>query len=90
MERELQTVAEIAPLTVILTVPAIWPENARKKMLEAANLAGICDDRLSGKTVVSLVTEPEAAAIATICTVVPERPDVQPGDSMVILDIGGQ
>lgn len=90
MERELGTIAEAAPLTVVLTVPAIWPEPALKKMAKAAELAGIRDARVSGETVLSFVTEPEAAAISTIFTVVPERPDVKRGDSLVILDLGGQ
>ncbi|KAK7753361.1 hypothetical protein SLS62_004651 [Diatrype stigma] len=89
MERTLGAVAEVASLSIVLTVPAIWPEYARNTMLKAAKLAGICEDRVSGKTVIQLVPEPEAAAIATICTVVPDRPDIDPGDSVVILDIGG-
>lgn len=59
-------------------------------MAKAAELAGIRDARVSGETVLSFVTEPEAAAISTIFTVVPERPDVKRGDSLVILDLGGQ
>lgn len=90
MERTLGAIAGVASLSVVLTVPAIWPEYSRQTMLKATKLAGICEDRVSGKTVVQLVPEPEAAAIATICTVVPERPDVQPGDSVVILDLGGR
>lgn len=45
-------------LSVILTVPAIWGQEARKSTLKAAKEAGIND--------VELRTEPEAAALATL------------------------
>lgn len=89
MRAEHGTMIDAIPLTVVLTVPAIWPEYARKRMLEAAEFAGICKDRASAKTVVSLVSEPEAAAIATITTVFSGHPEVKPGDLTTVIDIGG-
>jgi len=52
-------------LKVVLTVPAIWDHNAQQKMRNAARLAGILDDRACGKTEMSLIAEPAAAALAT-------------------------
>ena len=50
---------EIFSLRVILTVPAIWSHTAKERTLQAAKTAG-----MPGK--ISLVTEPEAAALATL------------------------
>ncbi|TGJ80717.1 hypothetical protein E0Z10_g8045 [Xylaria hypoxylon] len=73
---------------IVLTVPAIWNYDARARMREAARLAGILKYRAAGRTALSFVSEPEAAAIATI----PEletRGDLGVGDSFVIIDAGG-
>ena len=53
------TFREIFTLRVVLTVPAIWSHAAKDKTLQAAQLAGI-------PTPIMLVTEPEAAALATL------------------------
>ena len=50
---------DIFALRVVLTVPAIWSPAAKDKTLQAARLAGMPDD-------IRLVTEPEAAALATL------------------------
>lgn len=50
---------DIYSLRVVLTVPAIWSPAAKDKTLDAAKLAG-----MPGK--IELVTEPEAAALATL------------------------
>ena len=46
-------------LRVVLTVPAIWSPAAKDKTLKAAKAAGLPDE-------ISLVTEPEAAALAVL------------------------
>ena len=46
-------------LRVVLTVPAMWRPAAKDKTLQAARLAGVPGD-------IELVTEPEAAALATL------------------------
>ena len=46
-------------LRVILTVPAIWSPAATDRMLQVARLAGM-------PAPINLITEPEAAALATI------------------------
>lgn len=51
---------------VVFTVPAIWPENARRRMEQAVNRSGILDARPAGPTTHDFVSEPEAAAIATL------------------------
>ncbi|KAI0808583.1 hypothetical protein GGR55DRAFT_198555 [Xylaria sp. FL0064] len=86
-----QTLIDGMPINVILTVPAVWTDYARGRMREAASLAGILKDRGIpgiGQTTLSFVSEPEAAAIATV----PElenRGDLRVGDSFVVLDAGG-
>ncbi|KAI3324387.1 actin-like ATPase domain-containing protein [Xylariaceae sp. AK1471] len=76
------------PFHVVLTAPAIWTDEARERMRQAADYAGMCKARLAGQTALSFVTEPEAGAIATI----PElegREDLVVGDSFVVVDAGG-
>lgn len=46
-------------LKVVMSVPAMWSPKAKEKTLQAAKQAGFGDD-------VMLVTEPEAAALATL------------------------
>jgi molecular chaperone DnaK (HSP70) len=54
------------PFKVVLTVPAIWKPYAHEKMRAAAQAAGILDRRSAGDTTFKLVSEPEAAALATL------------------------
>ncbi|RYP49926.1 hypothetical protein DL768_004462 [Monosporascus sp. mg162] len=54
------------PIRVVVTVPAIWTDYARDRMRKAVDLAGICAPRLCGKTKLSLISEPEAAALSTL------------------------
>ncbi|KAI0864076.1 hypothetical protein F4860DRAFT_511446 [Xylaria cubensis] len=76
------------PFHVVLTVPAIWTDYARNRMHAAAGLAGIFEHRDAGKTTLSFVSEPEAAAIATMPEL-EDRADLQVGDSFVVVDAGG-
>lgn len=50
---------QIYALKVVMSVPAMWSPAAKDKTREAAKLAGLGED-------VMLVTEPEAAALATL------------------------
>ena len=50
---------DIYTLKVIMSVPAMWTPAAKEKTLHAAKAAGLGDD-------IALVTEPEAAALATL------------------------
>ena len=90
MNRSLGHMIKIAPLHVVLTVPAIWPDYARETMRQAAHNAGIYANNAAGKTVVSFVTEPEAAAIATVASKLPELGKIRSSDCVIVLDIGGK
>ncbi len=71
---------------VVLTVPAIWQGYARQRMEDAVAQAGILDARVAGKTELSFVTEPEAAALATLYN----NPNpCKKGDVFIICDAGG-
>ncbi|KAI0188952.1 hypothetical protein EV127DRAFT_512663 [Xylaria flabelliformis] len=73
---------------VVLSVPAIWKEYARDRMHQAAKRAGILNHRVAGTTTLEFISEPEAAALATL----PEldnRDDLAIGDSFVVVDAGG-
>ncbi|EFX04491.1 hsp70 family chaperone [Grosmannia clavigera kw1407] len=73
-------------LHVVLTVPAIWPGYARQRMEEAVSQAGILDARPAGPTELTLVTEPEAAALATLYN---SATACRQGDVVIICDAGG-
>ncbi|KAJ5393608.1 uncharacterized protein N7487_011249 [Penicillium crustosum] len=71
---------------IVITVPAIWKGYARQSMQEAAAKAGLLDERDAGKTHLTFVPEPEAAALATLSE---EQNDAKPGDVYMICDAGG-
>lgn len=73
---------------IVITVPAIWKGYARQSMEEAAKKAGILAPRNIGKTELSFVLEPEAAAMATL-TDTEHQTLVKPGKTWLILDAGG-
>jgi molecular chaperone DnaK (HSP70) len=54
-------------------------------MKEAADKAGILDDRLAGLTTLSFAPEPEAAALASLFE---SKPSIDAGDVFVICDAG--
>lgn len=51
---------------VVITVPAIWTPKAHMRMRKAAEMSGILAKRSCGDTKLSLISEPEAAALATM------------------------
>jgi molecular chaperone DnaK (HSP70) len=51
---------------IVITLPAIWPDYARHRMREAVEQAGMVSARVAGKTTLSFISEPEAAALATL------------------------
>jgi len=80
-----QSVVGSFPIHVVLTVPALWKGYARQKMEEAAQLSGILGPRPAGPTLLSLVSEPEAASLSTLL----ERWDsVKKGDVYIVCDAG--
>ncbi|RKL33579.1 hypothetical protein BFJ72_g9803 [Fusarium proliferatum] len=73
---------------VVITLPAIWPPYAQQRMKQAANASGILDARSCGDTKLRFISEPEAAALATIKDL-SKRSTMKVGDTMVICDAGG-
>lgn len=57
---------QISKFLVVVTLPAIWPTYAQVRMREAIEKAGILDLRSAGDTVLSFVSEPEAAALCVM------------------------
>ncbi|KAI1080046.1 hypothetical protein F5B20DRAFT_590217 [Whalleya microplaca] len=76
------------PIHVVLTVPAIWKDYARERMRHASDRAGILNSRTAGETTLSFISEPEAAALATIPDL-DDRGDLEVDDSFVVVDAGG-
>lgn len=81
-----KSITDIMAFHVVLTVPAIWKDYARKKMEEAATKAGILKRRQAGPTTLSFVPEPEAAALVTLWE---NGARVHKNQLYVICDAGG-
>ncbi|KAM0209640.1 hypothetical protein ACHAQI_006381 [Fusarium lateritium] len=75
-------------LQVVITLPAIWPPYAQQRMKQAAQQSGILDGRPAGATTLRFISEPEAAALATIKDLA-KRSNIQTGDTIVVCDAGG-
>lgn len=78
----------ISTFRVVVTLPAIWPEYAKKRMRDAIEFSGITNSREAGQTQVSFVSEPEAAALSTLHDM-SDRHDVQADDTFIVVDCGG-
>ncbi|KAF9874472.1 hypothetical protein CkaCkLH20_08035 [Colletotrichum karsti] len=83
-----KAIFRLTPFHVVISVPAIWKDAARDRMADAVRMAGILEPRDCGHTELSFVTEPEAAATATLLDL-EDRPDIQAGDTITIVDAGG-
>ena len=70
----------------VLTVPAIWDEQAKRIMRLAAYHAGIIDTVDSNNLIMAL--EPEAAALYVIADALSETRDIN-GSSILVVDAGG-
>ncbi|KAL5404077.1 hypothetical protein PMIN04_012661 [Paraphaeosphaeria minitans] len=79
------------PLTLVVTVPAVWSDAAKDRTLKAVKQAGFdnCSFPCMKRTV--LVTEPEAAAIYTLKSLHGTAQDQQleVGDGFIVCDMGG-
>ncbi|KAH7256673.1 hypothetical protein BKA59DRAFT_490663 [Fusarium tricinctum] len=75
-------------LQVVITLPAIWPPYAQQRMKRAAQQSGILDGRPAGATTLRFISEPEAAALATIKDLA-KRSNIKTGDTIVVCDAGG-
>ncbi|KAH3839750.1 heat shock 70 kDa protein 12B-like [Dreissena polymorpha] len=80
----------------VLTVPAIWDENSKQFMREAAHRGRLIDSLYSNQLVIAL--EPEAASL--YCRTLPvgmlgssvdagARPSFEPGTKYLVVDAGG-
>jgi hypothetical protein len=74
---------------VVCTVPAVWRTAAVSKMRMAAENAGITAERIAGTTILTFVTEHEAAALATFEDL-KARPNIKSGDVFVVCDAGDE
>ncbi|RPB14079.1 actin-like ATPase domain-containing protein [Morchella conica CCBAS932] len=74
---------DATPIDYILTVPAIWSDNAKELTLQAAETAGFGD-----RTTLQLVSEPDAAAAWTLLRDLKSN-FLQINDAFVIVDCGG-
>ncbi|KAF1850457.1 uncharacterized protein K460DRAFT_422933 [Cucurbitaria berberidis CBS 394.84] len=81
-------VVEGLQFQVVCTVPAVWTTRAVDRMRQAAKDAGIISDRLAGQTTLRFISEPEAAALATLEDL-KARPNFKKGDTFVVCDAGG-
>lgn len=62
-----RTLVNFSKYHIAITLPAIWPEYAQARMREAATRAGMLStNRIGGATELSFISEPEAAALATL------------------------
>ncbi|KAL2873752.1 hypothetical protein SGCOL_011067 [Colletotrichum sp. CLE4] len=73
---------------VVITLPAIWPDYAKARMRRAAEDAGLLKSRPAGETSLSFISEPEAAALATMKDL-SKMPTAEVGNHIVVCDAGG-
>ncbi|KAF1979396.1 actin-like ATPase domain-containing protein [Bimuria novae-zelandiae CBS 107.79] len=79
------------PITLVVTVPAVWSDAAKHKTLLAVSRAGFNTVHFPQLRRTVTATEPEAAAIYTIKTIRGTVQDEQlaVGDGFVVCDMGG-
>ncbi|KAG9958288.1 actin-like ATPase domain-containing protein, partial [Aureobasidium melanogenum] len=70
------------PIEINLTVPAIWSDAAKDATLRAAEKAGMGSD-------LRMISEPEAAAIYALTSMVQDSNMLQVGDNFIVCDAGG-
>ncbi|KAF1969591.1 hypothetical protein BU23DRAFT_591586 [Bimuria novae-zelandiae CBS 107.79] len=79
------------PMTLVITVPAVWSDAAKHKTLEAVFKAGFNTTYFPHLRRTVTTTEPEAAAIYTIKSLRSTAQDTQlaVSDGFVVCDMGG-
>jgi hypothetical protein len=79
------------PITLVITVPAVWSDAAKDRTLQAIRQAGFNNVCFPALNDTLLATEPEAAAIYTIKTLRGTTQDQQLAidDGFIICDMGG-
>ncbi|KAJ6066964.1 actin-like ATPase domain-containing protein [Penicillium canescens] len=81
LQRRFGDAANSMELKFVLTVPAVWSDKAKDATLRAAIMAGIDSQQIS------LVSEPEAAALHSLRTIQPNS--ITKDDVLVVCDAGG-
>ncbi|KAK8139201.1 hypothetical protein PG984_002581 [Apiospora sp. TS-2023a] len=84
--------------TIASRSPAIWSETARKNVAKAVKRTEILDDRQPSKnrnvtpdkTTIKYISKPEATAICVIDSQLGYRPDLEKGDTFLVVDCGFQ
>ncbi|KAK9436327.1 actin-like ATPase domain-containing protein [Metarhizium brunneum] len=79
---------KLSTFKFVVTLPAIWPAYAQIRMHRAIAAAGLLDKRAAGKSSLTFLPEPEAAALATLHKMY-RRPDIKRNDDVVVCDCGG-
>ncbi|KAJ5062359.1 hypothetical protein J3E72DRAFT_393505 [Bipolaris maydis] len=80
------------PITLVVTVPAVWSDIAKYRTMQAIEKSGFSSLRSGGMaTPVIITTEPEAAALYTIKMLRGTAQDAQLaiGDGFIVCDMGG-
>jgi hypothetical protein len=79
------------PVTLVVTVPAVWSDRSKHKTLEAVSKAGFNTTYFPHLHHTVMTTEPEAAAIYTIKSLrgTAQDSELTVGDGFVVCDMGG-
>ncbi|KAH8723592.1 Hsp70 family protein [Phaeosphaeriaceae sp. PMI808] len=79
------------PITLLVTIPAIWSDAAKNLTLQAVQRAGFNNTHFPQLKRTVLVTEPEAASIYTIKTLhgTTYEQQLKLGNGFIICDMGG-
>jgi hypothetical protein len=79
------------PITLVVTVPAVWSDAAKDRTLQAVEKAGFTSTHLPKLENTMITTEPESAAIYTIRTLrsTAHENQLKVGDGFTVCDMGG-
>ncbi|KAH7083206.1 Hsp70 family protein, partial [Paraphoma chrysanthemicola] len=86
-----KTLWRTLPITLVVTVPAVWSDLAKARTLEAVDKAGFNSLEFPQSIKTIITTEPESAAIYTIKSLRGTSQDTQfaVGDGFIVCDMGG-
>jgi molecular chaperone DnaK (HSP70) len=79
------------PITLVVTVPAVWSDAAKDRTVQAVKKAGFTSAHLPKLENTMIATEPESAAIYTIRTLrgTAHENQLKLGDGFTVCDMGG-
>ncbi|KAH4054949.1 hypothetical protein HBI64_117810 [Parastagonospora nodorum] len=86
-----QTLWRSLPITLVVTVPAVWSDAAKARTIEAFDKAGFNSLEFTQSVRTIVATEPECAALHTIDTLRGSTQDTnfKVGDGFIVCDMGG-